>query len=537
MKHVNSIATRMQDNAPELEPQIPVKSWKGLKGRGGGYQLALTNLTTYRATTANTAGIWPFTNASTAPLIGSPIGRHHDTLQPVGCDPLSWFDAGLIFNPSQFVMGNPSVGKSTLIRKEAMGVMATGTNVLVPGDVKDEYVEEIRENGGQVIYLGPGRETMNILDPGEGLAAVEAIKASRKVPTDLRDQLVRDLLADIQSRRSNMVCSLIEIHRSEKISGLERGIVEAGVKWLTDNHDGTPILADLLNAVRAAHLDLMVAANAADAEGITQDLPRYRRYTENLENDLNSLCSGGTLGAMFNGPTTKPLHRDRSVCIAISGIESTQTDMLAAAYIASWSAAFGMINVAHAMADAKLEKHQRFLVILDEFWQPLTSGPGMVQRADAMTRLNRSQGVGIIYSTHTIKDLERIRSEEDRAAAYGIIERCGMIMLGGLSRRELNRVAAVWPLNRAEVNMIASWNAPRKIKRRKARPGTVQRGRKNPGLGKFCIKLPESGGIPIQTTLTATEWALDLHDTDGRIRKTEDGDLEVINDDMEEAAA
>lgn len=537
MKRMTSLATRVQDDAPELEPHIPVKSWKGLKGRKGGYQLALANLITYRATTQNTAGIWPFTNASTAPLLGSPVGSHLYSRQPVGCDPLAWFDAGLVLTPSQFVMGNPSVGKSTFIRKEAMGVMATGTNVIVPGDVKDEYVTEVEENGGQIIRLGPGRETMNILDPGEGLEALETIRNSTKVSKDVRDQLVRDLLADIQHRRSTMVVSLLEIHRSEKVTGHERGIVEAGVQWLTDHHEGTPILEDLLNAVRAAPLELMVAANTADKEGTTRDLARYRRYTENLENDLNSLCSGGTLGSMFNGPTTEPIKRDRSVCIAISGIESTQTDLLAAAYIASWSAAFGMINVAHAMTDAKLERAQRFLVILDEFWQPLTSGPGMVQRADAMTRLSRSQGVGIIYSTHTIKDLERIKSEEDRAAAYGIIERCGMLVLGGLSRRELRRVSEVWPLNSAEVSLIASWNAPRKIRARKARPGTATKGRKNPGLGKFVIKLPESGGLPIQTVLSPTEWAMDIHDTDGRIRKTEDGDLEVLTDELEGVAA
>ena len=536
MKRLNSLTTRLQDEAPELEPVGSVKSWKGLKGPRGGYQLGLANLTTYRATTANTAGMWPFTNASTAPLIGSPVGRHNISQQPVGCDPLSWFDAGLIFNPSQFVMGNPSVGKSTFIRKEANGVMATGTNVIVPGDVKREYFHQVKNNDGQNISLGPGRQTMNILDPGEALDAIEKIKAA-PIDESLRDQLVRDLLADVQYRRSNMVCSLVEIHRSEKITGHERGIVEAGVKWLTDNHEGTPILSDLLAVLRAAHLEVMVAANAASEDGTTQDLPRYRRYTESLENDLNSLCSGGTLGAMFNGPTSEPLKRDRSVCIDIAGIESTQTDMLAAAYIASWSAAFGMINVAHAMADAGLEKHQRFLVILDEFWQPLTSGPGMVQRADAMTRLNRSQGVGIIYATHTIKDLERIKSEEDRAAAYGIIDRCGMLVLGGLSRRELARISTVWPLNKAEINLIASWNAPRKIKRKKARPGGPVKGRKNPGLGKFVIKLPESGGLPIQTVLSPTEWALDLHDTDGRIRKDDDGDIEVINDDTEEMAA
>lgn len=64
---------------------------------------------------------------------------------------------------------------------------------------------------------------------------------------------------------------------------------------------------------------------------------------------------------------------------------------------------------------------------MDEISEALRAGPGMVERFDQLTRLNRHYGVGQIMCTHTMKDLYALATEEDREKARGLIERSGMV--------------------------------------------------------------------------------------------------------------
>ena len=79
------------------------------------------------------------------------------------------------------------------------------------------------------------------------------------------------------------------------------------------------------------------------------DDKRYKQVINAIENDLVGLCSGGGIGEMFNGETSEEVRRDRSVCFDIHSIDESDKDTLSAAYMACWSAGFGMINVAHAL--------------------------------------------------------------------------------------------------------------------------------------------------------------------------------------------
>ena len=44
------------------------------------------------------------------------------------------------------------------------------------------------------------------------------------------------------------------------------------------------------------------------------------------------------------------------------------------------------------LADDGVIERQRFLVILDELWNTLAAGPGIVDQVNALTRLNREMG-------------------------------------------------------------------------------------------------------------------------------------------------
>ena len=81
--------------------------------------------------------------------------------------PISWFArAGLIANPSMFVLGKPGLGKSSLIRRMAIGLCGFGVQPLIFGDLKPDYVDLISALSGNVVALGRGQGALNVLDPG-----------------------------------------------------------------------------------------------------------------------------------------------------------------------------------------------------------------------------------------------------------------------------------------------------------------------------------------------------------------------------------
>ena len=52
-------------------------------------------------------------------------------------------------------------------------------------------------------------------------------------------------------------------------------------------------------------------------------------------------------------------------------------------------------------------------VVQDELWRVLRAAPGLVERSDRITRLNRHRGVISFQVTHSLDDLEALPSETD----------------------------------------------------------------------------------------------------------------------------
>ena len=102
----------------------------------------------WRGTTVQVCGLWPFAAGSGSPLVGAPLGQHLLTGVTVCGDPISWFQrAGLIANPSLFVLGRPGTGKSTLVQRMLFYMTATGVTPLVLGDLKPDYTDSVALSG------------------------------------------------------------------------------------------------------------------------------------------------------------------------------------------------------------------------------------------------------------------------------------------------------------------------------------------------------------------------------------------------------
>ncbi len=482
---------RGRGSAAAVKPRRPGP--RGWLGRGRGEDVLVEPADEFRGTTVQVCGLWPWVVGSGTPMVGVPFGRHINTGATLCCDPVSWFQrASLISNPSVFFLGIPGIGKTSAVMRMAVGLSAYGTIPLVLGDTRPDYTEMVRQLGGQVIGLGRNRGSLNVLDPGEAPDAARRLRAAG------HDRLAEEVEADSHGLRLNMLSSLITILRKSPPSLREETILGSAITYLDQHHDGIPVIPDLLDVVRQAPADLRYAALDRGSD------ERYRDVTEELEAALIALGPTGKFGDVFSKPTSDPMRRDRAVVYDVSAIPPSETDLRAAALLGSWSAGFAVVNVAQILADAGLEPRRHYFVILDELHQALKAGPGLVDRVDYMTRLNRTVGVGLGMITHTMKDLDSLPNHEDRLKALGFIERAGLVVSGGLPPAEMPKLTSVVPLSAAEQKLLASWQDP---------PAWDSKAGKEtppPGRGKFLVKVGGRPGIPIQLTLTEAERLLSL---------------------------
>lgn len=466
---------------------------RGWAGRGGGRAGLVSPPDEWRGTTVQVCGLWPFSVGTAVPLVGVPLGRHLMTGAPVCADPISWFQLGqLINNPSMMMLGLPGLGKSTTIRRMLTGLNAFGVLPMVFGDLRPDYVDLIGELGGQVITLGRGHGSLNVLD------ATEAHAAASRLSGSARDAVLGDALA----RRVTMVEALITVARRTPPTDRESNLVAAALELFDRRGVAAPLLSDLLQMVREAPDQLrMIALDRGDHK-------RYQMVTEELEATLMGLVGSGKFGTVFSRATTSPIKIDRPVVFDVSSIPDTDSAMQAAVLLACWSAGFGSINVANELASAGLEPQRHYFVVMDELHRGLRAGPGMVDRVDSLTRLNRRDGVGTAYCTHTMKDLASLATEEDRAKARGFVERAGMLMFGGLPPAEMPLLREVVHISNHEEQLLTSWSDPAPLDPLTGKVAAP------PGRGRFLIKVGTRPGIPLHVDVVAAEAA--ANDTNKR---------------------
>lgn len=449
----------------------------------------------FRGTTAQVCGLYPFATGSSLPTVGVPVGRHLFSQTTVCCDPISWFkQAGIISNPSAFVLGLPALGKSTLIKRMIIGLAAFGVKPMVLGDLKPDYVKTIRALKGQVLTIGPSRSFINPLDNSEAMQVAGA----------LTGQARNEVLADSLARQATLLSALVTIIRKASPSDREESILTKAIEIANHQLSRPPLISDVLEIVKAAPQDLRVLALDRGS------IDRYRDLTEDLEVSLTSIISSAAFGGVFSAHTSEPIKQDVAVCFDVSSVPETNTALRAAVLLTCWSYGFASISAANALAAATSSPFQHRLAIMDEMWQILRAAPAMVDRIDALTRINRSVGLGQIMCTHTMKDLEALASETERAKARGFVERAGMVIMGGLPAAEMPLLNQAIRLSNAEQEMLQSWSDPAPW------DNTTGKEAAKPGLGKFLIKVGTKPGIPFKVELTESE--LDVVDTNEKWR-------------------
>ena len=467
--------------------RLVAPAW-GHRLAGGGRVAHVAKLAEHQATTVQAAGLFPFVAGSGSPSVGVPIGRHLLWGEVVCLDSFAWLNAGLVTNPGMFILGQPGAGKSSLVKRVLRGMCGFGVRPIILGDLKPDYTAVIERLGGQVIKVGRGMDRINPLDTGPlGQAAVR-----------LSGEAGAQLHAESRGRRLNALLALLALVRRSPITNGEECVLGAVVDLLEDRHrNQQPTIPDVLAVLRdpAAITNLLVGAEARDEAEFHDD-------TKALRETLNLLCAGSLKG-VFDGPTTHPIDLGApGVSIDISRVSAAGDTLVAAAMLSSWAYGFSMIDGSAALADQGLAPRRQFCVVMDELWRALRGSPGLVEHADALTRVNRAKGVCDIRATHSLADLEALPTEEDRAKARGFVERAGITVLGALSPSELAKVSALVPLSIQEQHMVSAWSAPQ----------SWQAGEAHPGRGKYLIKAGARSGIPVRLDYVGDE--AQLYNTD-----------------------
>ena len=454
------------------------------RGAGSGRPAGTPHFQPWRGTDRQVAGLWPFAAGGSAPLIGAPLGRSLTSPGTICADPISWFQKGLISAPNLAVLGLNGLGKSTLIRHMLVGQAARGTHALVLGDIKPDYVDLVHALGGQVIDIGHGKSRINPLDPG----------AAKEAATRLTGRPREAVLTAAHTRAVTIMSTLIQIVRKDKVTDRETTILDEALRIL-DTRDQTPVLDDLLQLLRTPTPGLR------DAALDRGDLTRYQATIEPLEASIVALMRG-RFGGIFSGHTSVQMKMDRSVVFDLSSLRDEPDDVQGAALLTCWSYGFASVEAWQVLADEGLTPRSQYQVVLDELWRVLRLGEGLVDKVDQVTRLNRSIGVGLTILTHSMTDTQALANEADRLKADGFIERSKLIMLGGLPRKEMDRLTRVVSMTEAEQSLLESWNAGATY------DPTSGRQTRPPGQGKFLLKAGSDAGWPFEVQLTQPEIAL-----------------------------
>ncbi|SEF78377.1 hypothetical protein SAMN04489712_10218 [Thermomonospora echinospora] len=443
----------------------------------------------YQATTMQVCGLFPFMAGSGSPTMGTPIGRHQLHGDVVCLDPLAWLRGGLVTNPGMFVLGQPGTGKSTLVKRLITGAVAAGQTAIVLGDTKPDYTMLVEHLGGQVIRVSRGADRINPLDAGPLAAAMRHLAGAE----------AEALRWEVRSRRLTLLLALCTLVREARITNAEEVILGRAIDLLDERLDREPTVPDVLRVLEEGPDELRAAARA-------DTFDRYRERVGELVFTLALLCTG-SLAGVFDAPTTRSIDLNApAVSVDISRVRAAGDKLLTAAMLCTWAYAFAMVDAAATLADLRLAPRRSYLGVMDELWRALRGAPGLVEHADALTRLNRAKGMASIMITHSLADLDALTTEEDRAKARGFAERSAITVLAGLPPRELTRIHEITPLTGPEHQLVASWSAP----------DSWQPGARHPGRGKYLIKTGERLGIPVELSLVGAE--KDLYDTDQAIR-------------------
>lgn len=456
---------------------------RGWNRPGGAPATVLEDLFEVQGSAVQVCGMFPFTAGAGLPVVGVPLGYHLRRRSLVCADPVSWFTSGIISNPSAFVLGQPGLGKSSLVHRIITVLSNWGVIPLVLADSRPDYVETIRALGGQVIEFAPGKGHINPLDLGPTVAQLHQIA----------DPVARrEAVEEMASRRLAQLKSMVAMILGRPLAPHEASVLTQAVHMLDAELRTPPVTTDLTELIRSRPEELRNIALTYE------DAAAFDARVQNLLDALVSLGPSGPYGTLFSEPTSEHLQPGRPAVFDISAANKNDKILMAAIQSLCWNMGSAAVSAEKHIANAAGRRARTYLLVMDELWQVLRASGEMVYFVDTITRLNRGMGIGQIMVTHTMNDLV-LPEEHLTQVAWGFVERSAMVYLGGLAEREMGNLKDVFALTRAEASQLSDWIGEAPVD-----PQTGTAGLR-PGAGNFLLKTGKEPGVPFHTQLTRAE--------------------------------
>jgi hypothetical protein len=482
---------------------------RGWMRPGGGYTNYVQVAGEWQGTTVQVCGLWPFGVYPSYPAIGIPSGVHERTGEPICGDPLSWFEGGIITSPSAAIFGLNGLGKSSLSDRWVIGWCDQGVIPINASDVKGEHTLIFKAVEGETAVLGDGHKSLNVLDISFSLAAAKRLEEETADPAEGR-RLAKRIIAAAVDARNTVLYGLVSINRgtgNAQTTGIldwEKALIDQATLVLDERFEpGEAVLEDLIAVIEDGtdELRAQVAESTDPAE--------YAAFVKPFVRSLKALTAG-SLGATFGGRTTVKLDVTRPLSIDISSIGKSNTTLKAAVMLACWAKVILDVETLHVLADGGLERRRKFAILFEELWNVIGAAGGMVFRLDELSRLNRTMGTAVVYLFHSLVDFQKLATEEERAAANGLVERCGMLCIFGVPTKELAAISEVVELTDGERKRLTSWKAEAPVDPETGKAGLPA------GLGRYIIKTSSRAGVPVSLRERLTAVEMRLHNTNER---------------------
>lgn len=436
-----------------------------------------------QGTTVQLCGYWPFIAGSGVDLVGAPLGVDLRRRSLVCADPISWFTSELIRNPSAFVLGQPGLGKSSLVKRMVAVLLDWGIIPMALSDARPDYVDLIRAADGQVIEFAPGRAHINPMDMSAFAAALADVK---------NENAREEGLNDLRTQQLSLMSGLVAMFARRSLEPHETTILSHAIRTLDPELTTPALIPDLTTFIQSRPATLRTLTLTHEDENA------YDSRVQGLLDALISMGPDGLYGNLFSRPTSAHIIPGKPVVFDVSGVNENDTVLMAAVQSLCWN--LGTVTVATekiVTTDLGIPpKH--YLLVMDELWKVLRASEQMVYFVDSLTRLNRGRGIGQIMITHTMNDL-KLSSETLTDVAWGFVNRSEMVFLGGLAPDEMGNLETVFALSNTEKSWITDWTDD---------SGGGMGSERRPHTGKFILKTGKRPGIPFKVIQVEAEIAV-----------------------------
>jgi hypothetical protein len=382
------------------------------------------HLPRHRSTTANVCALYPAAVQAPLPPVGPLLGTDLTAGDAALCwDPFEAYAEGLVENPNVFLMGEPGVAKSSLIKCWAFWQhhLYGPSRFINFTDPKGEYRALAQRLGLSVVRLAPGGTAR--INPLEGVARLTGKDLARE-----------------RAVQTTMLASLAATQLARRLSPLERKALRTIVAITTGRrHQLSPATLPDVVALLEDPTDELCAAVQRSDRHVVRDL-------EELRFGIDELCSG-TLAGMFDGPSTVEVDwSGPGLVVDLSGVVDDD-------------AALAVVMVA-AIGWSRQQRHrlhgrQRINVNDESYY--MYKQIETVEFAQSRRKLGRQLGEANIDICHRPSDLAAQADDGSKIAkiAQGLLSDSAMKILFRQASGELAAATALFGLTETEVACVA----------------------------------------------------------------------------------